>query len=592
MRSDDWLSELKDRIDIVDVVSRYVSLTQKGSNFWGCCPFHSEKTASFAVNSTRQAYYCFGCHESGDAIKFVEKMEAVGFMDAVKILADRVGFTIPSFKKGDENIAAKKARRERLCALLTETARFYYANLKSASASVHREYMERRGLTGNIAKMLGIGASLDFSSLPQFLLTKGYHAEEMKSAGVCAEKNGRLYDCLGGRLIFPIIDSFGQVVGFGGRLLEKADFAKYKNTSETEIFVKSNILYGLNLVKKFRTGNLESLIIVEGYMDAAALYKVGLCNVAASMGTSLTEGQVRIIKRLTDKVYISYDGDSAGQKATMRGLDLLVAVGIDVRVVELTDGKDPDDVVCESGADGYMKLLERAIPLTEYKLKNLKLQFNLNDKIEKQKYISAALAVVRQLGTATAQEEYLKQLKSETGFTYESLKNDMHSSRSEQKNEIEVQSDGGAPLPAREDKAARFIIYSRICGAAYVNRADDLSGLFDVPLHRKIYEYVEERQGVDAETILRELSQTLEGDDLFELEQIRRAGEDFKSEDSKALYYAESVLCLKLKDIEVENGILTEELKNCTDAAARSELGKKITKNVLRMHKLKSDGNV
>ena len=345
-----FLDQLKSKNDLVEVVSKYVHLEQKGNSFWGRCPFHHEKTASFCVNATDQFYYCFGCHKGGDVLSFIMEVEALEFYDAVKFLAERAKMELPSDNYDSQKMAEEKEKKNRMLSLLKDTALFYVKNLKSEKASKHIEYINKRGLNADMVATFGIGASLDFNSLPEYLKQKGYTEKEMISSGAVDEKNGRLYDSLGGRLIIPIINQFGQVIAFGGRLLEKADFAKYKNTKETMVFNKSQTLYNINNLKKLKNEEgLNSIIIVEGYMDTISLVSKGFRNVVASMGTSLTKDQARIIKRYTENVNISYDGDFAGQKASIRGLEILKDEGLEVKVVALPDGLDPDDVVNKYG---------------------------------------------------------------------------------------------------------------------------------------------------------------------------------------------------------------------------------------------------
>ena len=354
-----FLRALKQKSDIVEVIRSYVPLDRKGGNYWACCPFHHEKTPSFAVNEGEQFYHCFGCQESGDVIKFVQEIESTDFMGAVRILAARAKMTVPESNFDTEEAAKKKKKRDAMAQILRDTARFYLNNLYSGDerADKYLQYIHDRGLAPTTVKKFGLGASLDYNSLPQYLAAKGYYKEDAVDCGVLAvsEKNNRVYDALGERLIFPIINAFDEVIGFGGRKLEKTKFGKYKNTKETMLFDKSKTLYNINLLKKLkREQAVKEVIFVEGYMDAISLYQAGFRNVVATMGTSLTKEQARLAKRYTDNVLISYDGDFAGQNADLRGLEILKEAGLNVRVVPMPDGLDPDDVARKS-ADEYQK---------------------------------------------------------------------------------------------------------------------------------------------------------------------------------------------------------------------------------------------
>ncbi len=376
-----FIGELKQRTDIVDVIGSYVPVKQKGRSFWAACPFHHEKTPSFSISREGQFYKCFGCGVSGDVIKFVEEYESLSFMEAVEVLANRVGMKVPVFNgENRENVSDKKKRRERLVSLLKDSALFYNKALRSDYGEKARDYLQKRGFgKGEITKY-ALGFSPDYDSLPAYLTGKGYTAEEMKSAGVCGvNKNGKLYDFLAERMIVPIINSYREVVGFGGRILDKSGFAKYKNTQETEIFVKSKTLYNVNVVKALKqSGKLNDVVMVEGYMDVIGLGALGIDNVCASMGTSLTLEQARLLKRYVGEVYICYDGDSAGRNATVRGMDILAGEGLTVRVMSMPDGLDPDDFAKKYGAEEFLKLKESALPLTDYKIGLLRKKYDMN----------------------------------------------------------------------------------------------------------------------------------------------------------------------------------------------------------------------
>lgn len=577
----DWLDELKSKIDIVDVVSQSIPLTQKGRNFWGRCPFHNEKTPSFAVNQDRQVYHCFGCGEGGDAIKFIEKTESLGFMDAVRFLADKVGFEIPELRTdGGEATAQKKKRRDRLYGLLRDTARFYYANLKTAEAGEALRYMQSRGIDSALAKTFGIGVSTDFNALPAYLKGKGYTEEEMVASGACAKNSkGNVYDSLGGRLIFPVIDSLGNVVAFGGRQLEQSDYAKYKNTAQTEVFDKSRNLYNVNLAKKnLREEKSDFVIVVEGYMDVLSLYGAGFKNTVAGMGTALTPGQIQLIKRMVSKVYISYDGDTAGKNATMRGLDMLQDSGVEVLVISLPDGKDPDDVIKEGGSGAYAQLIEDALPYTEYKLSEARKKYRLEDKVERRKYVMEALAVIQTLASDTEKEDYLKQLKQETGFTYESLKNDLgriETVRVERGQE----KDSKPAVLNREEKAVRFILQSMLSGKEYAFSKEDISSCIDAPLERELYErLLKNGTAISPDEMRQGLRETAETALAF-----RDVPQDGAEERN---YFDACVRCLKIKNLENAVAMLTEEMSSATDKSRRAEIGKRLTESIHLLQEL------
>ncbi|MDE6001688.1 MAG: DNA primase [Clostridia bacterium] len=424
----EFITTLKEKVDIVEVAGGYLTLERRGNGYWACCPFHHEKTPSFCINSSDQYYHCFGCGESGDVIKFVRELENIEFMDAVKLLAQRAGLEVPQTGFDNKNTVELKRKRDVLLKIMNDCAHFYLDNLNSGKADEHINYILKRNIPSNIVRTFGLGASLNFNDLPKFLLSKGYSKQDIIDSGAVNEVDGRLTDAQGGRLIIPIINAMDEVIAFGGRVLKKTEFAKYKNTKETILFNKSKSLYNINLLKKLRkTQTINEVIMVEGYMDTISLYQAGFKNVVASMGTSLTQEQARLIKRYTDTVLISYDGDGAGQKANMRGLEILKSAGINVKVVPLPEGLDPDDVIKQRGAEGYQKCLDNAMPLIEYKLATLKRGFDIAKTEDKIKYVSEAIKIIRTADSAAEQEELLKQLRDKTGITYESLKRDLNS---------------------------------------------------------------------------------------------------------------------------------------------------------------------
>ena len=486
-----YMQELKQKNNIVEVIGNYVALDRKGGNYWACCPFHHEKTPSFAVNEADQFYHCFGCGVSGDVVKFVQEMESTDFMGAVRILAARAKMPVPEGDFDNERAAELKRKRDTMVKILLDSAKFYLANLYGGSAQAHLEYISRRKLSPTTVKKFGLGASLDFYSLPDYLAGKGYTKEELTDSGVLTEsRNGKLIDSQGGRLIFPIINAFDEVVAFGGRLLEKADFAKYKNTKETMVFNKSKTLYNINLLKKLkREQTIREVIVVEGYMDTISLYQVGFRNVVASMGTSLTKDQARLVKRYSENVLISYDGDFAGQKADLRGLEILKDENLNVKVVPLPDGLDPDDVV-KQGADAYQNCLDAAMPLIDYKIHSLEQKYDLGKSEEKRTFLSEALKVVRTAESESEKEDLLKKLRDKTGITYQSLERDLQNLPAERKQTeiyLPPPSETGAD---KYKKAARFVLAAKLFSAPYAENYDFEGIEFDDNVHKIIAEYI------------------------------------------------------------------------------------------------------
>ena len=490
----DFLRHLTEKLNIVDVASSYMHLEKKGGTFWACCPFHHEKTASFHIDEARQFYHCFGCGVSGNVITLVKEMENVDFGDAVKILAERANLPLPQTSFDGERTAEIKRRRDTLLKIMNDCAHFYLDNLNSGKADAHVEYILSRAIPSNVVRSFGLGASLNYSDLPKYLLAKGYSKQDIVDSGAVNDVDGRLSDAQGGRLIFPIINAFDEVVAFGGRALKKTDFAKYKNTKETLIFNKSKMLYNINRLKKLRrSGGLKEVIMVEGYMDTISLAQGGFKNVVASMGTSLTQEQARLLKRYTNTVLISYDGDSAGQKANMRGLEILRSEGIEVRVVPLPEGLDPDDVIKKLGPEEYKKCLDSAMPLIDYKMKVARSGYDLSKPEEKVKYVGDALKVVRSAESASERELLLKNLRDETGISFESLSRDLQQVPAERQERMEEKPKISVDSADVHKKASRYVAAAFLFGADYTKDIDIDSVPFADDVHKLISSYVKSK---------------------------------------------------------------------------------------------------
>lgn len=589
MKADqEYLQQLKSKNDLVDVVGSYVHLEKKGANYWACCPFHHEKTPSFSVNAADQFYHCFGCGVSGDVITFIREIESVDFMDAVRILAERAKMPLPETEYDTEAAARAKKKRDEILRLLRETAHFYLNNLNGGQADKHVEYILRRGISASVVRKFGLGASLNFRDLPRFLRSKGYSEEAMLESGAVArsERSGELIDALGGRLIFPVINALGDVVAFGGRMLEKTDFAKYKNTKETAVFSKSKNLYNINLVKKLKKASgLTNIIIVEGYMDAISLYQAGFENVVASMGTALTKEQARLAKRYADSVLISYDGDFAGQKGAIRGLEILREEQLNVRVVPLPEGLDPDDVIKQQGSEGYRRCLDAAMPLVDFKLEALARRYDLKNTEQRREYTAAALKVIAGEESASVREDLLKQLRDRTGTTYESLRRDLENAPQ-------------APPPAeqtpkpREDgadglrRACRFILASVLFAAKYAKNFDLSRVRFSDPVHNTIAEYVKMQQKIGERVRASALFEIIEENDP-ELSQILdlSLGDSLEGEGA-ARYFADSVRAVERAQTEEELDALSARFDAETDLAERRNLTRRILELTLKLKTL------
>lgn len=411
---DAWLDELRARLNIVDVVGDYVQLKPKGRRYWGLCPFHNEKTASFSVDSEEQMYYCFGCHKGGTVINFVMELERMEFLDAVKLLAERARMQLPDSTDTPE---VDRTLKERVYAANLAAARYFHDALWLSGGAEILGYLHRRGLDDGDIRRFGLGASTgEWDDLTNELLRQGFEEDVLVRAGLTVRKEQKRFDMFRNRAIFPIIDAQSRVLGFGGRAMGEAQ-PKYLNTPDSPVFNKRQNLYAVNFVKKERS--LDRLILVEGYMDALALRRVGVQGVVATLGTALTEEQARMMKRYAPEVWVAYDGDPPGQKATMRALDILEAAGIPCRALVFPDDMDPDDFIRKAGVEGFDKL--KPVGRFDYRMDTFAKDFDLTTQDGRTGYAIKCCELLRRVESPVELENYLARLTVETGFAREIL---------------------------------------------------------------------------------------------------------------------------------------------------------------------------
>ena len=415
-----FLDELTARNPIEDVVGQYVNLKRSGSNLFGLCPFHGEKTASFSVAPDKGIYYCFGCHKGGSVINFEMEIEGLSYPDAVRALAKRAGLEVPE----DEQYQSRYRQQERLWALHKEAARFYHSQLYAPVGVNALQYAAGRGMPKSILTKFGIGYAPDsWTALVDWLRTKGYTDQELRDSGLVtvSRKNGNLFDRFRDRLMFPIIDVRGNVIGFGGRIMNNQDksAAKYLNSPETLIFNKRKNLFALNLAKKSKLGYL---ILVEGYMDAIALHQFGFDCAVASLGTALTEDGANLLSRYTEQVVLIYDGDEAGQNATQRAIPILEKAGLQVKVLKMRDAKDPDEFLKKFGADRFKLLLEESSNRVEYQLNAILKKYDLRDDDQKVKYLQESAELISSLSSSVQREVYGNRVAEAAGISMEAMK--------------------------------------------------------------------------------------------------------------------------------------------------------------------------
>lgn len=403
-----FIDELKTRVNIVDVVGREVSLKKAGSSYKGLCPFHSEKTPSFNVNEERQFYHCFGCGEKGDVIHFVERYYNLSFVESVEKLCEDYGIRMPEQKRGYRTDYNKYYEINR------KAARFFFRKLTEGPNPGYT-YLRKRGLKDNTIQKFGLGYAPDsWNALMNHLEKEGVTTQDMLKLGLIQQGRKGYYDKFRNRVIFPIINTAGKVIGFGGRALGDVQ-PKYLNSSESDIFLKKNNLYALNITKKDISSE-DQVLMVEGYMDVISLYQNGIHNVTASLGTALTENQGRLISRYTKNVVLSYDADNAGINAAMRGIDIIRKAECDVRILQINDGKDPDEFVRKNGKEAFLELIRNAVPATDFRLSVLRRGFDFQSDNQVLEYIRRCVPVLEKL-SPVEQDIYIRKLSEEFGIS-------------------------------------------------------------------------------------------------------------------------------------------------------------------------------
>lgn len=416
---EELIEELRSRNDIVDIVSGYVSLRKSGSSFKGKCPFHTENTPSFTVSGDKQLYHCFGCGVGGNVINFIMDIENLSFVDALKFLANRVGMILPE-KDGH---ADKKKYEEKQIQynLHIDAARYFHKNLISNREAL--VYLNKRNISTKTITKFGLGYAKDeWEGLYKHLLSKKYSVEDIAKSGLVLPKKNQqnqFYDRFRHRIIFPVFNLTNKVIGFGGRVLDQ-QLPKYLNSPETIIFSKGQHLYGLNNAKNHAKDG--QLIIVEGYMDVISLYQYGLKNVVASLGTALTTEQAKLLNRYTNEVIIAYDGDEAGQKATLRALEVLASVGCKVKVLQLPKGMDPDEYIKKHKMEGFIHKIKKGISLVEYKILLLREKYNINTTEGRIDFTRDVAEILKSLQSEIEIDAYIQKVSKETGINEAAIK--------------------------------------------------------------------------------------------------------------------------------------------------------------------------
>ena len=560
----EFMEELKYKCDIVEIISQYVPLQKKGGRYFGCCPFHNEKTPSMCVNNGW--YHCFGCGASGDVVKFVMEMESVSFYDAVKILADKVGMQLPEVRL-DPKFAQKKEHSEVLKQLMRDVARYYRNNLiDEKKGEEARKYLASRGIDDETSKRYGLGLSLDGESMVGYMRRKGYMLKDLQECGLIANPD-RPYDAFANRIIVPIMNGMGDVIAFGGRIYHgEKDVAKYKNSTNTTLFDKGRTLYGVNFIKRDKKLNgvaYKELILVEGYMDVISLGAAGIKNAIAGMGTALTEGQAREISRLTENLYVCYDGDGAGRHASVKNVDILSKYIQNVKVVSLDDGKDPDETVRDEGYEGFMKHVSEALPVVEYKLKLCADANDLGSVNGRAKYVQSALKVLKGIDNKAEREVYMAVVSKLSKVSVSTLTAEIGTVRPKREEPVK---ENVEEKQAKNLRASRFIVNRLLNNEVYTDLGKVKREWLANDTHKKIFDFVLSEP--EKQASISKMYDVLGYDDE-EVNCVLGINLHFSDKGREADYYNDCLLALANESISQKLDEAKERFNTLSDSAEK-----------------------
>lgn len=532
---DNFISELVARNDIETVVSQYVSLKRAGRHLKGLCPFHNEKTPSFTVFPDTNSYFCFGCQSGGDVVSFVKNIENLSYAEAIKLLAERSGISLPedNFDKG------LSERKRRIYEINREAANYFYGMLFTAAGKACLEYYIKRGLDLNAIKKFGLGFALDsWNSLLKYMKGKGFSELELKEADLVKQgQNNSVYDNFRNRAMFPVIDVRGNVVAFSGRTLSSEDKRKYVNTGETLVYTKGNEIFGLNFAKKTKA---ENLILVEGNMDVVTCHSVGFDNVVAALGTALTERQAKILSSYRSEIVLCLDNDEAGKNAVKKDISTFANVPVNIKVAVLKGGKDPDEIIKSRGGAYFSELIKNSLSVTEFELLNALSKFNLDDLSDKANFGDSAAEIISKIKNPVEKELYAGKIAETLGVTKEAVlsqaeekaKKYLKKERSKEfkssheiisrptKDIFKINPDRAKYLGAAISEETIIAILARCPEEIHKNLADLNPDDFITAFNRRVYENMHEKIRKNDKFIFTDLTGSFNDDELAEISRI------------------------------------------------------------------------
>lgn len=592
--NDEILDEIRSRNDIVSTISQYMTLKRKGRNYFGLCPFHNEKSPSFSVSPDKQIFHCFGCGVGGDVINFVKKIENIGFLDSVRLLAEKSGIQLPNdiSKAEEENIKLKN----RVYKINELAAKFYHENLYKPTSKIAQDYIKKRKLNNATLKSFLMGyASNSSNELLRFLKEQGFTEEELLASCLIGKSERGYYDKFRNRLMIPIRDERGRFIAFGGRVLDDSK-PKYINSPENIVYSKGRNLFGLNVAREGVHGPLKRLLIVEGYMDAISLYQRGITNVVASLGTALTDSQGRLLRRNTEQVILGYDADGAGQQAIIRGMEILKSMDIDIRILQISGAKDPDEYVLKFGPEKMVKAMDEAISAIEFKIKVLRANLDLNNVNDKVKFLTEIAKILSNVDNNIEREVYIDRISK----VYEISKNAIVSEVDKllyrslagvtkfEKSNIVLKDTQNSKIDVATRKREGMVVYLLV---DYTKVAfDKIKNVVDLDLiksekNKKIIGILYER--IDLNNLPENIISLFEDEDDinyvsgilsydFEISDVNKAIEDIEK-----AYYKEKLISLR------NELILKLENNNDAEEADKKEIENELTNVILELTKMK-----
>ena len=592
--NDEILDEIRSRNDIVSTISQYMTLKRKGRNYFGLCPFHNEKSPSFSVSPDKQIFHCFGCGVGGDVINFVKKIENIGFLDSVRLLAEKSGIQLPNdiSKAEEENIKLKN----RIYKINELAAKFYHENLYKPTSKIAQDYIKKRKLNNATLKSFLMGyASNSSNELLRYLKEHGFTEEELLASCLIGKSDRGYYDKFRNRLMIPIRDERGRFIAFGGRVLDDSK-PKYINSPENIVYSKGRNLFGLNVAREGVHGPLKRLLIVEGYMDAISLYQRGITNVVASLGTALTDSQGRLLRRNTEQVILGYDADGAGQQAIIRGMEILKSMDIDIRILQISGAKDPDEYVLKFGPEKMVKAMDEAISAIEFKIKVLRANLDLNNVNDKVKFLTEIAKILSNVDNNIEREVYIDRISK----VYEISKNAIVSEVDKllyrslagvtkfEKSNIVLKDTQEAKIDVATRKREGMVVYLLV---DYTKAAfDKIKNVVNLDLiksekNKKIIGILYER--IDLNNLPENIISLFEDEDDinyvsgilsydFEISDVNKAIEDIEK-----VYYKEKLISLR------NELILKLENNNDAEEADKKEIENELTNVILELTKMK-----